>query len=190
MSQSNYESVRQFTVESGTECPKGPTKMSKESVRFIIEMVLSEMQELALTVCDSKHEALCMLYRAVGKDANDHEPLHNETEVIAEQADAMVDAWYYMLNSAAKHGMDLSALFEVVHAANMAKKDPKTGKFIRRESDGKILKPEGWMPPNIVAEIEREIRVSKLGNGSYSTEEEYLKHRERVENDESESSTD
>jgi predicted HAD superfamily Cof-like phosphohydrolase len=31
----------------------------------------------------------------------------------------------------------------------MAKVDPETGKVRRRESDGKILKPEGWQPPNM-----------------------------------------
>ena len=31
----------------------------------------------------------------------------------------------------------------MVHAANMAKRDANTGKFIKRESDGKIIKPEG-----------------------------------------------
>jgi hypothetical protein len=30
----------------------------------------------------------------------------------------------------------------------MKKLDPKTQKAIRRE-DGKILKPEGWTPPNL-----------------------------------------
>ena len=31
----------------------------------------------------------------------------------------------------------------VVHAANMAKRDPATGEFKKR-ADGKIIKPEGW----------------------------------------------
>jgi predicted HAD superfamily Cof-like phosphohydrolase len=32
--------------------------------------------------------------------------------------------------------------------SNLRKIDPATGKIERRE-DGKILKPEGWRPPNL-----------------------------------------
>ena len=52
--------------------------------------------------------------------------------------------------------MNLSSVFTMVHAANMAKRDANTGKFIKRESDGKIIKPEGWQPPNVEAEIARQ----------------------------------
>ena len=45
--------------------------------------------------------------------------------------------------------MNLSAVFGVVHGANMAKRNPATGKFEKRESDGKIIKPPGWSPPDV-----------------------------------------
>ena len=75
--------------------------------------------------------------------------------VIAEQADALIDCYYYSLNAAAKKGVNLSKIFQVVHKANMDKRDPVTGKFLRRE-DGKIIKPKGWMEPDITAEIIRQ----------------------------------
>ena len=71
-------------------------------------------------------------------------------------ADALVDIYYYSQNAACKKGMNLSSVFTMVHAANMAKRDANTGKFIKRESDGKIIKPEGWQPPNVEAEIARQ----------------------------------
>ena len=77
-------------------------------------------------------------------------------ELIGEQGDAFVDIWYYSLNCMAKKGVNLSKIFNLVHAANMDKKDPKTGKFIKR-SDGKILKRKGWLPPNVGDEIKRQI---------------------------------
>lgn len=154
----DFQKVKQFTIESGTYCPDKPVVMSKKTVEFLIGMVLSEMQELALTVCDSKQEALKMLTRCVGTDANEHQHLQDDVHVMAEQIDALVDAVYYIWNTAAKHGHDFPAVFKVVHDANMAKKDPKTGKFIRRESDGKILKPHGWQAPDIIAEIKRQLK--------------------------------
>jgi predicted HAD superfamily Cof-like phosphohydrolase len=38
--------------------------------------------------------------------------------------------------------------WEEVIRSNMDKVDPETG-MVRKRSDGKILKPEGWKPPNL-----------------------------------------
>lgn len=69
----------------------------------------------------------------------------------------MVDVYYYSLNAAAKKGVNLSSLFGVVHAANMAKRDPASGQFLKRE-DGKILKPAGWAPPDVAGEVRRQMK--------------------------------
>ena len=154
MSQSNYDAVKQFTEEStGKKCPEKPEKMTKEEVSFLLKMVLSEMTELAQTVTDSYQEALDMVKESVDVDASEHPKHEKDTEVIADQGDALVDAWYYMLNAASKRSIDLSKIFDEVHSANMRKKDPETNTFIRRE-DGKILKPKGWYPADIVKVVE------------------------------------
>merc|ERR1712137_886756 len=49
----------------------------------------------------------------------------------------------------------MSAIFEVVHAANKAKRNPDTGRFEKNE-DGKVIKPPGWQPPNVEGEIARQ----------------------------------
>merc|ERR1719191_2023005 len=71
------------------------------------------------------------------------------------KADALVDIEYYMLNCAAKKGINMSSIFGVVHAANMAKRNPETGHF-EKNADGKIIKPPGWKPPNVEAELARQ----------------------------------
>jgi predicted HAD superfamily Cof-like phosphohydrolase len=152
--QSNYDAVKQFTEESSNiKCPTVPRKMSKDEVFFLLKMVSSEMTELAQTVTDSYDEALDMVKNSLDVDPSNHPKPNTDVEVAAEQGDAMVDAWYYMLNAASKSGIDLSKIFDEVHDANMRKKDPVTGKFIRR-NDGKILKPKGWTPSNIVKVVE------------------------------------
>ena len=149
MHQSNYDSVKQFTEEStGIKCPTKPVKMDKTEVQFILKMVLSEMTELAQTVTSSYEEALDMMKSSLDVDPSPHENKKDDVCIIADQGDAMVDAWYYMLNAAAKKGINLSKIFDEVHAANMRKKDPETDKFIRRK-DGKVLKPKGWYPADI-----------------------------------------
>jgi len=45
-------------------------------------------------------------------------------------------------------GYDIQGAWDEVVKTNMAKVDPATGK-VRRREDGKILKPEGWKPPDM-----------------------------------------
>lgn len=70
--------------------------------------------------------------------------------IAAEQGDAVVDCWYYGLNACAKKGINASMIFDEVHRANMDKRDPESGVFMRRE-DGKIIKPLGWKEPDLVS---------------------------------------
>jgi hypothetical protein len=64
-----------------------------------------------------------------------------------EIADALTDLHYIGAGTFCVYGIDGEACFEHVHQTNMAKLGPD-GKAIRRD-DGKILKPEGWQPPNL-----------------------------------------
>jgi len=155
----NSNAVKQFTEESsGIKCPSTPLKMDLNSARFIIRMVMSEMHELACTVTKDRDESLLLMKECLSSiDECKKYNYSSDIDLIAAQADSMVDAWYYILNTAAKHGMNLSKLFEVIHDANMAKKDPSTGKFIKRETDGKIIKPEEWKPPDVEGEIRRQM---------------------------------
>lgn len=65
---------------------------------------------------------------------------------IVEIADALADMVYIAYGTAVAYGIPLDKVFAEVHRSNMAKL--VDGKVIRRE-DGKVLKPEGWKPPDI-----------------------------------------
>lgn len=151
--------VKDFTEQSmGVKLPTTPSKMSKEEVRFIVRMVLSEMLELCTTVTPTVEEALVLFddcVKTTDKPKSFHPETKSDVEIMAEQYDSFVDAWYYMLNTAVKKGADLDSIFKVVHRANMAKRFPD-GKFHRRE-DGKVMKPDGWKEPDIIGEIKRQL---------------------------------
>lgn len=66
---------------------------------------------------------------------------------IIEIADALGDIVYVVAGMALVYGIDLDAVFAEIHRSNMAKLGPD-GEVIRR-ADGKVLKPEGWQPPDI-----------------------------------------
>ena len=81
----------------------------------------------------------------------------------AEQADALVDAIYYICDTAVRHGMNIDRVFEIVHGANMQK--VVDGKVIRR-ADGKILKPDGWQDPGPL--LDREM-TRQAESGSWAS---------------------
>lgn len=66
---------------------------------------------------------------------------------LAEIADALGDMAYIIAGTALEYGIPLDRVVEAIHAANMAKLGPD-GKPLKR-ADGKVIKPEGWQPPDI-----------------------------------------
>mmetsp|Transcript_28935 Transcript_28935/g.93591 ORF Transcript_28935/g.93591 Transcript_28935/m.93591 type:complete len:197 (+) Transcript_28935:93-683(+) len=161
--QTDAEAVREFTMEAGQPTPDRPIPMTTDEVKFISKMILDETMELLATVmspAESKStlKAMIDVSEDLPKEKYDQATeAERDIHKCADQADALVDVYYYSLNAAAKKGMNLSAVFGVVHGANMAKRNPATGKFEKRESDGKIIKPPGWSPPDVEGELKRQL---------------------------------
>lgn len=68
------------------------------------------------------------------------------------RADAICDLIYVLIGTAISMGIDIRPMWDEVHRSNMAKE----GGAIRE--DGKILKPEGWEPPDLMGEFKRQVR--------------------------------
>lgn len=68
---------------------------------------------------------------------------NNDLENIAKE---LADIIYIVCGTAVSYGIPLDKVFDEVHRSNMAKL--VDGKPVRRD-DGKILKPEGWTPPDV-----------------------------------------
>ena len=65
-----------------------------------------------------------------------------------EQLDALIDILVVTIGAIHSAGMDAEAAWNEVMRTNFAKIDSETGK-VRKREDGKVLKPEGWIPPNL-----------------------------------------
>lgn len=65
-------------------------------------------------------------------------------------ADGVVDLIYVLLGRLVSYGIDPRPIWNAVHAANMAKEGGAT------RGDGKILKPAGWVAPDVAGLIERQ----------------------------------
>jgi predicted HAD superfamily Cof-like phosphohydrolase len=68
---------------------------------------------------------------------------------VPESAKEAADVIVTVLGTMAEEGIPFGAVWDAVHASNMAKRGPD--KQVIRRADGKILKPEGWQPPDIAA---------------------------------------
>ena len=65
-----------------------------------------------------------------------------------EQLDALVDMLVVTIGAIRAGGFDGEGAWNEVMRTNFAKIDPESGK-VRKREDGKVLKPEGWQPPQL-----------------------------------------
>ena len=67
---------------------------------------------------------------------------------LVEVLDALADIGYILAGTIINHGMQniYDDAFDEVHRSNMAKL--VDGKVLRRD-DGKVMKPDGWQPPQL-----------------------------------------
>jgi len=65
-----------------------------------------------------------------------------------EQLDALTDILVVTIGAIHSMGANGEGAWNEVMRTNFAKIDEDTGK-VRKREDGKVLKPEGWQPPNL-----------------------------------------
>lgn len=114
---SNQGHVEAFMLLTGCTVRERPQIISEEENALRLKLIDEEVREL--------HEA-------VGNDN------------LVEIADALADLLYVTYGYALTLGIDINRIFSIVHASNMAK---APGGVVTRREDGKVLKPEGWVPP-------------------------------------------
>lgn len=68
-------------------------------------------------------------------------------------ADAIGDLLYVVYGAAAAFGLPIHEVFNEIHRSNMS----KAGGPVR--ADGKVLKPEGWQPPQLIPILEAAARA-------------------------------
>jgi predicted HAD superfamily Cof-like phosphohydrolase len=65
-----------------------------------------------------------------------------------EQLDALIDILVVTIGAIHSMGADAEGAWKEVMKTNFAKIDHETGK-VRKREDGKVLKPVGWVPPDL-----------------------------------------
>ena len=102
-----------------------------------------------IEACDQeKSENNIALYdNLINEEYNEFcQAVYDRDEV--EQLDACMDMIWVILGYCHMKGYNVEGAWNEVARSNLAKIDTTTGKVIKRE-DGKVLKPEGWTPPQL-----------------------------------------
>jgi predicted HAD superfamily Cof-like phosphohydrolase len=71
-----------------------------------------------------------------------------DSDNIVDDLDALIDILVVAIGAIHSLGANGEAAWNEVMRTNFAKIDPETGK-VRKRDDGKVLKPEGWTPPDL-----------------------------------------
>lgn len=69
------------------------------------------------------------------------------TDDTVEEIDACFDMMWVIIGYMKSRGWDCENIWDEGAKSNLSKIDPVSGKVLKRE-DGKIMKPEGWKPPD------------------------------------------
>jgi predicted HAD superfamily Cof-like phosphohydrolase len=102
-----------------------------------------------ILACEQKrNESNVVLYKNLIREEFDEfvrAYLHSDEEG---QLDGCMDLIWVILGFCYMKGYDVEGAWEEVARSNLSKIDPETGK-VNKRSDGKVLKPENWTPPNL-----------------------------------------
>jgi predicted HAD superfamily Cof-like phosphohydrolase len=115
-----FTDVSVFLRAVGQENPSFPQKMVSDQAELYKKLIKEEVEEF--------WEA-----EAASDDV--------------EQLDACFDMIWVIVGYMKSRGWDCEAAWDEGAKSNLSKIDPATG-LVRRREDGKILKPDGWAPPD------------------------------------------
>lgn len=138
-----------FDLDVDAQVTEKPTILVGKDLELRKNLITEEYHELM--------EALDNAALSVENPADDHSQEEALTHVYKELADLV----YVCYGLDVKIGSRLDDVLEIVHQNNLSKVWPD-GKVHRRPSDGKILKPEGFMPPDISLALTDYLRQDEL----------------------------
>jgi len=135
------QDVRQFMRIAGQAIPERPQWPDQETMDLRARLISEEYMETVSSMGYNVSVGVsnldgCWVYEKEFTQAHLNYPNMPET------ADGLIDLLYVTIGSLLAMGIDMWPLWAEVQRANMAKLG---GPVV----DGKLMKPEGWQPPDI-----------------------------------------
>lgn len=154
--------VRQFMRVFGQpisgvpgELPTAPSLhgfKGDDMIRFRVRLIAEEFVELLSAVFATAPMLGGVLINKLESDLRELVDGATIDLDMPELIDATIDIDYVIEGFRSTLGIDATPLWAEVHRSNMAKAGPD-GVPRRRPVDGKVMKPDGWTPPAIAAEL-------------------------------------
>lgn len=132
-SKSDAQKVRGFHLASGGAAPESLVVPDEATLALRRALIGEEMAEVRA------------VFERLAKDGR------NEA-LLARLAHELSDLLYVIYGTFVACGIDADEVFAEVHRANME----KIGDSLRLREDGKLLKPDGWQPANVIGVIEQQ----------------------------------
>lgn len=99
------------------------------------------------TVCEWNEAQLNMYHNLIKEESQELQEAFDANDRV-EMLDALIDLLVVTAGAINSMGANGEAAWDEVMKTNFAKIDIETGK-VKKRSDGKVLKPEGWAAPNL-----------------------------------------
>lgn len=107
-------------------------------------------QEKFMRACDQSVDAMNDAQYSMYKNLIEEEFRElQEAHDMEAELDALIDILVVTIGALHSAGFDAEGAWKEVMSTNFAKIDRDTGK-VRKREDGKVLKPQGWVAPNMV----------------------------------------
>ena len=106
------------------------------------------------TVCENNSAQFKLYYNLIAEEFTELNEAYSANDPV-EILDALEDILVVTIGAINSMGADGEGAWNEVMRTNFAKIDPVTGK-VRKREDGKVLKPEGWTPPNLKPFLNKE----------------------------------
>ena len=115
-------------------------------------------QEKFMKACDQSvtgDEDQYKMYRDLITEEYKELQVAIDTNDVEEQLDALIDILVVTIGAIHSAGFDAEGAWKEVMQTNFNKIDKETGK-VRKREDGKVLKPQGWIAPDLKPFLKKE----------------------------------
>lgn len=109
-------------------------------------------QEKFMRACDQtvgvlNEEQYRLYLKLIREEMEEHNVAYASRDAV-EELDALIDILVVTIGAIHSMGADAEGAWKEVMSTNFAKIDSESGK-VRKREDGKVLKPLGWVAPNL-----------------------------------------
>jgi predicted HAD superfamily Cof-like phosphohydrolase len=116
-------------------------------------------QEKFMRACDQSVEGFdkdqfALYFNLIKEEFEELEVAYSAGDKV-EMLDALIDILVVTIGAVHSMGADGEGAWKEVMKTNFAKIDRETGK-VRKREDGKVLKPVGWVPPDLKPFVSKE----------------------------------